>query len=192
MILDIRKRILLGAGLVLLFLILIYFLLAHKTKAPAPAPAPTTDQTETVEKPAPSNEVIVNTPPPPPPASPEEREKLFTIQLAKIFVERYLSSSNQNQNSHITDIKDLVTDQMMAYIETQKVEFDSHYKGTSTKVISSSLDSFDGAKASVKIGIQQYLEEKGESPKTAYKNGTVSLVKEDGKWKVNGLYLSPQ
>lgn len=190
MFLDIRKRIFLIVFLILLFFVLAYFIL-RKPATPEPVLETTPTQDET---PAPSPEpvisdVIIRTPPPPPPANPEEREKLFMVQLSKIFTERYLSYSNQNFNGNMTDVKTLVTEQMYSYLETKKVEFDKNYKGVSTKVISSSLVDYDGQKATVKIGIQQYVEEKGKNPQTVYKNGTVSLMKEGKDWKVSGLYL---
>ena len=194
MFLDIRKRILLIIFLTILFLVLIYFLLLRKS-APAPAPVvtSTTEESLPVENivPVPSD-VIIRTPPPPPPANPEEREKMFMVQLSKIFVERYLSHSNQNKNTHITDVKNLVTAKMYSYLETQKTPFDDNYKGVSTKVISSSLLNFDGAQAEVQIGIQQYVEEKDKNPVTQYKTGKVTLVQEEKDWRVSGLYLDPQ
>lgn len=191
MFLDIRKRIFLIVFLVILFFILAYFILKQPAEAPEPVEQttpPVADETPAAPEPV-ISDVIIRTPPPPPPANPEEREKLFMVQLSKIFVERYLSYSNQNFNGNMTDVKTLVTDKMYSYLETKKVEFDKNYKGVSTKVISSSLSEFDGQKATVKIGIQQYVEEKGKNPETVYKNGTVSLVKEEKDWKVSGLYL---
>lgn len=190
MFLDIRKRIFLIVFLVILFFVLAYFILRKPAAAPEPVgeTTPTTDEVAPTPEPV-ISDVIIRTPPPPPPSNPEEREKLFMVQLSKIFVERYLSYSNQNFNGNMTDVKTLVTDKMYSYLETKKVEFDKNYKGVSTKVISSSLVDFDGQKATVKIGIQQFVEEKGKNPETVYKNGTVSLVKEEKDWKVSGLYL---
>lgn len=190
---DIRKRILLIGGIVLLILLIIIFLLVRRSRMPAvndvvPAPVETTNQ-ETVKTDS-SGPIIIKDVVPPPPASPEERQKLYVVQLCKIFVERYLSYSNQDlENGHISDVASLGTARMVSYIETQTEAYSKDYKGVSTKLISSSLDTFVKDKATVKISIQQLLEEKGKSPVTAYKNGKVSLLQEDGVWKVDGLYF---
>lgn len=191
MFLDIRKRIFLIVFLVILFFVLAYFIL----RQPKAAQEPVEQETQvTQDEPAKNDEpvisdVIIRTPPPPPPANSEEREKLFMVQLSKIFTERYLSYSNQNNNGNFNDIKPIVTEKFLSYLETKKVVFDQNYKGVSTKVISSSLEKFDGQTASVKIGIQQYAEEEGKNPVTTYKNGTVTLEKQEKDWKVSGLYL---
>lgn len=189
MTLDIRKRIFLIVGLAVLFLVLLVLLLLNRSKPTTP---PKTVDTNTSDVNTPEQlppETILNLTPPPPPSTAEEREKLFVVQLSKIFVERYMSYSNQNGNNHINDVRDLITPRMVTFLETQKIPFSNDYKGSTTKVISSSLASFESQKASVTIGIQQFLEEDNKpTGSTAYKNGTVSLIKGESGWKVDGLF----
>lgn len=189
--LDIRKRILLIAGVVLLILIvLVLFLLRRAPKAsPAvtPTPTETTQPAEVTPQPT-----TLELPPPPPPANAEEREKLYAVQLSKIFMERYGSYSNQSQGGNVDDVKDLVSERFFTYIQSQKEQYNAEYKGVSTKVISSSLETFDKDKATVVIGVQQLLEEQGKNPVTSYKNGKISLVKSDGSWKVDGLFWNAE
>lgn len=184
---DIRKRIFLIAGLVLLVVLLIFFLLFRKSPA-APVPTTVPGITDTSAKPTEEKFFIVNETPPPPPANPLEREKLYVVQLSKIFVERYMSYSNQADNGNITDVETLASDSMIAYIKTQTEEYSQNYKGVSTKVISSSLASFEAGKATVNLGIQQFLEEKGKPGVTSYKNGKATLVKSGTTWKIDGLF----
>lgn len=184
---DIRKRIFLVAGLVLLVILIIVLLLFRKPSA-ASVPNIVPGITDTSQEPAQEKVLIVNETPPPPPANPLEREKLYVVQLSKIFVERYMSYSNQDDNGHITDVETLASDSMIAYIQTQTEEYSQNYKGVSTKVISSSLVSFEAGKATVNLGIQQFLEEKGKAGVTSYKNGKATLVKSGTTWKVDGLF----
>ncbi len=189
MTLDIRKRIFLIVGLAVLFLLLLVLLLLNRSKPTSPPKIVDTNSSETTNQEQLPPETVLNLTPPPPPSTAEEREKLYVVQLSKIFVERYMSYSNQNENNHINDVKDLITPRMVTFLETQKIPFSNDYKGSSTKVISSSLASFESQKASVTVGIQQFLEEENKSNgSTAYKNGTVSLVKGESGWKVDGLF----
>ncbi len=192
MILDIRKRLFIFGGIGLLLLLALLFGLYYRSKKSVSSGytgqtatstgAPIIEETELPL-------IVVNDTPAPPPVNSAEREKLYVVQLSKIFVERYMSYSNQGQNGNISDVVGLATSAMVKYIETQSGEFSRDYKGVSTKVISSSLQDFAKDKATVTIGIQQFIEEKGKSGVTAYKNGSVTLVKENGIWKVDGLYF---
>ncbi len=187
--LDIRKRIFIISGALILFLLVLVLFLVFRPKSTGINGSD--NNTETIqgtEQDALPPETIISLPPPPPPQNSEERERLYVVQLAKIFVERYQSYSNQNENSHIGDVEVLVSDRMQTYLETQKEVFNRDYKGISTKVISSSLGTLDEDTASINIGVQQILEEKGKSATTAYKNGRVTLVKVGGSWKVDGLF----
>ncbi len=187
--LDIRKRILIISGAILLFLVLlILFLVFRPQSGQKNDPQNTENSVQANEQQGLPPETLISLPPPPPPANSEEREKLYVVQLAKIFVERYTSYSNQNENSHITDVEVLVSERMQTYLETQKENFNKEYKGISTQVISSSLGDFDSEKANVNVGVQQVLEEKGKSPVTVYKNGRVVLLKAEAGWKIDGLF----
>lgn len=189
--LDIRQRIILIASFGLAIFIAIIFLLFRKPITPENTPVnPETNLSGTTA--SGNNNAGVSAPgietPPPPPGTPEAREKLYVVQLSKIFVERYLSYSNQNENNHISDVATLATPLMVQYLATQKQQYSVDYKGVSTKVISSSLETFASGKATVTVGAQQFLEEKNKPGVTAYKNGKVNLVKLENSWKVDGLY----
>jgi len=186
MTLDIRKRIFIIAGGVFLLLLLLVLFLVFRSKAPTPVTPnpPVTNGEEEAQAPL----IIVDLPPAPPPSSPEERDRLYAVQLSKIFVERYMSHSNQNENTHISDVNVLVSPQMETYLQTQKEQFSRDYKGLSTKVIASSLLSYESEKATVAISVQQFIEEKGKVGFTEYKNGRVTLLKSEAGWRVTGLF----
>lgn len=112
--------------------------------------------------------------------------ELYPEQLAKIFVERLLSYSNQNNNQHIEDMLPLATTEMSKWMEKQKLEFSNEYQGVNTIVISSSVKEMKGDKATVEVGIRQVFE--GIKSEVVYKTGRVELMMLGGSWKVDGLY----
>jgi len=130
----------------------------------------------------------------PPPAFAVPSEDTYVVQLARIFVERFSSFSNQNDNVHIIDVKDLVTAGMYKWIATQDVTQSDKYEGTTTQVLSSSLEEKNENKAVVAIGAQQEISKMNGGldgrvvKETVQKNGKVELTKVNGEWKVNGFY----
>ncbi len=185
-----RKKIFIFSGLSLLFLIalLLLFLFLRDPSVQAPeTPATTTTPTGTdLPITSESTEPLTNTPPPPP-ATTEERERIYVKQLARTFVERFETYSNQNDNRNIEDATELATANMASYIATKSQQEGSAYQGVTTKVISMDVVSFSGTSASVKIGAQVESQTQSAS-NTSYKNGRVELLKVDGVWKVNGLF----
>lgn len=114
-------------------------------------------------------------------------DDVYAKQVSRIFVERFQTYSNQNNNSHIEDVLPLLTSSMAKWAQNQGLEQSTDYKGVVTKVISSQIDSIDEDKAVVLVDIQQTITQVG-SQKVEYKSGRVNLVKFDNTWKVNGFY----
>lgn len=117
------------------------------------------------------------------PLSEETRVK----QVARIFIERFGSYSNQNGNSHIDDVLPMLTSEMAQWVKTQGVEASNDYQGMTSKVIASSVTSLTTDVATVTVGVQRFVEDHvvGE---TEYASGRVELLLEDGDWKIDGLY----
>jgi len=111
----------------------------------------------------------------------------YIKQLARMFVERFGSYSNQNENTHIDDVLPLVTPQMQAYVETQRGELSEAYRGVTTKVIVNTLVSLDESSATVEVQVQETISTRDDT-ETNYRTGTVALVQVDGQWKVDGLF----
>ena len=112
--------------------------------------------------------------------------ELYPEQLAKMFVERLLSYSNQINNQHIEDMLPFATTDMAKWMEKQRVKFSSDYQGVNTVVISSSIKELKETTAVVEMGIRQAFE--GVKSEVVYKTGRVELVKSGDSWKVDGLY----
>ncbi|MFH1286542.1 MAG: hypothetical protein ABII02_02200 [Candidatus Magasanikbacteria bacterium] len=111
----------------------------------------------------------------------------YVKQLARIFVERFRSNSNQNDNRHIDDILPMATENMKSWIESQRIEQSGDYRGITTQVIVSNVQALGDATATVHIEVQEFLEV-GNSKETNYRTGTVNLQKVGGEWKVSGMY----
>lgn len=189
-----RKKIFVFGGISLLFIIamILLFLFLRDPAGPSTETPTATTTTTGTEIPIPTENIVeplTNTPPPPPETT-EERERIYVKQLARTFVERFETYSNQNDNRNITDASELATDNMAAYVATKSQQEGSEYQGVTTKVISMDVVSFSGSSASVKIGAQVESQTRSAS-NTTYKNGRVELLKVDGVWKVSGLFWDP-
>ena len=122
-----------------------------------------------------------------PTAPAEDLGERYVRQLSGIFVERFGSYSNQNDNNHIDDVVALSTERMAAWIKTQTVAAAQNYQGKTTRVVASKVESFSSAAAKVKVDVQE--EVTGASGgATVYRSGQVELAKVEGEWKVSGLF----
>lgn len=140
--------------------------------------------TDTVDEAAiPVREQVLKTEQPAGPFS----EKVYVRQLAVMFVERFGTFSNQNENRHIEDALALATENMATWIRTQSVAGASDYEGVTTKVIAAEVTEFGVDSAKARVEAQKILETP-DSQKTEYAMGTVLAVKKDGVWLVDGLY----
>ncbi len=186
-----RKKIFIMLSIVVLLLlaaILAYFVF-FKSKVFVPPVTDTPTSTPVNVVPAPDTRVftpIKNTPAPAP-VNTEEREKLYVKQLARTFVERFETYSNQNKNRNIVDATELATENMAGYIATKAQEQGTSYQGVTTRVISMDLASFTLESATVNVGAQVDTQI-ANSSKTSYKNGRVELKKISGVWKINGVF----
>lgn len=109
----------------------------------------------------------------------------YLRQLASIFVERFNSYSNQNDNTHIEDALEMSTEKMGRWISTQKVFQSSEYEGVVTKVFSAQLDKLYDTRAVIKVQAKITKKVRG-SEEVEYKTGFVDLLEEvEGTWLVD-------
>ncbi len=113
--------------------------------------------------------------------------ELYAKQLSRIFVERFSSFSNQNDNKNIDDVRDLSTSRMVKWLDAQVKKTEGVYSGITTEVIASSIQSIDSAKATIRVETRQTPtgENAGSS---VQKTGRVELLVVDGTWKVDGFF----
>jgi hypothetical protein len=186
--LDIRKRIYFFAsilvGLVIVFLL--FFLWYRNNSSVEQQTGSTTTTIEnTGNVPTATTPGNVDTTAPSVPTLPPEDN--YVRQLARIFVERVRSYSNQNDNSHIADVLPIVTDAMASWLKTQDVEQQGEYEGVTTSVIVSTIDSISNTEATVHVEVQELIETRN-SRETSYRTGTVQLIFVNGEWKVSGFF----
>lgn len=112
---------------------------------------------------------------------------VYAKQVAKIFVERFATYSNQNSNQNIDDVLSMSTSVMVRWLESQRGDFELEYQGISTSVIASRIISMDDNMAVIELDTQQQVMTTSGS-ELKQKTGKVELVKEDNDWKVNGFY----
>lgn len=116
---------------------------------------------------------------------PKER---LARQVAELFVERFSTRSNQNNNEHIVASLPFVTETMAKWVQTQIVSPSDFYVGVRTDVITTSVTSITDTTAEVRIESMQ-LTEGGDQAGSVQKTGRVDLLlDENGVWKVNGFF----
>jgi hypothetical protein len=113
----------------------------------------------------------------------QEPGKVYVKQLAGIFVERFYSYSNQNDNSHIEDATAMATDKMSKWIVTQEVEQGFEYEGLTTEILSSEIERYTPDGARVLVGVQQTNSSGGAT----YKEAKIDLVNLNGDWKIDRI-----
>jgi len=121
------------------------------------------------------------------PVSTEDAGERYARQVARIFVERFGSYSNQNNNRHIDDVMELSTPSMQKWLKTKEAGTGSPYYGVTTLVVASRIESITDTVASVRVDVQQKIEE-GGGERVEQRSGKVELLGSGVGWKVNGLY----
>jgi hypothetical protein len=184
---DLRKRILIISGIIVLVIILIFALKFFVFKNSSVEtteeqnfenlPASMQEEDKTLE--INTEQVIMQ--------EPANKDELYVKQISRQFVERFFTYSNQNENQHITDVFPIITSRMRDWVESKALEQSTEYSGVTSKVVSSKVSSFEETKAVVSVGIFQIVSF-GNEIKKEDKNGRVELVQEDGIWKVDGFF----
>lgn len=116
---------------------------------------------------------------------PKER---LARQISEMFVERFATRSNQNDNAHIDAVVPLVTPTMLQWVQTQTITQSGGYVGVRTDVITTDVTAITDTTATVRIEATQLTEDGGTSH-SVQKNGRVELTMDaNGVWKVNGFF----
>lgn len=192
---DLRKRIFIGIGIflgIVIALSLLYaFVFGRKSGGGEKVGKQMTDEASvSLDTSAPATSqgpnagaLIISSPS----FTGETNEELSIKQLARLFVERFATYSNQNNNQHIADVLPLVTQKMASWVNTQKTTPGTSYTGVTTKVIASAVTSFASTASTVTVDVQQVTENEGGT-QTSYRSGMVNFIQEDGAWKVDGFF----
>lgn len=184
MIQDLRKRIFIITGIIVLVVAAGVLLWLALRRTPKEVPA-----TPSVSSQTPSTRATVAIQPPATPKINEDPDDSYVKQLAGIFIERIGSYSNQNENRHLDDALLLVTPRMKPYVSAQAEDFKKQYTGVTTRVIAVRIEKKSAVSATVHVDVQRVTIAEGKTT-TTYDSGTVLLVRgtNDGEWKVDGVY----
>lgn len=171
-------------GLLIVFLLLYYFVFKTESRPRQildsflGVSSPTSDETGSTSGQDAENII---------PVFGEYSPEVYAKQLARIFVERFATFSNQNNNQHIEDVWEMSTPLMQKWLETQKLSPALIYQGQTTRVIASRTLSFTNNEVVVLVETQQELEQNNEK-QVVQRSGRVELVKVGEDWKVDGFY----
>ncbi|MFH1291768.1 MAG: hypothetical protein ABIH87_01040 [bacterium] len=119
------------------------------------------------------------------PMSQEQIEKNAAEKLARIFIERYGSYSNQNEQQNIKEVEVLSTKDLWAEI-SKKIggESGTKYVGVVTKVVTSKITLWQEISATVELYAMREVEENNKV-QTSQQAVVVYMVKTDGQWLVD-------
>ena len=187
---DFRKRFFVITSVVvalLLVLLLLFLVLSRRepatetTEIVPSAPVSVTDTTVPTETPnAPATQPVTPTPV----AEPGE---LYVKQLARLFVERSGSYSNQNNNQHLDEVAQFATPRVMTWMRSQAPTNGGVFQGHTTTVVVVKTREYATDRAVVEVGAQEAIET-GGTEEVKYKIGRVEFVNVGGVWKVDGVF----
>lgn len=188
---DIRKKILsiFAVCIIIVLLVVLYFLIIYKTKTEVNVENEIINTEQELGKTMSSSILKSNQVLLPQIISSIDVEpgETYLKQLARIFVERFSSYSNQNENQHIEDVLSLATVSMQRWLVTQRIDRSNNYEGVTARVIASFVEDFNEESAVVVIEVQQVLKD-NVSEKTEQRSGRVNLEKVNDEWKVSGFF----
>lgn len=122
-----------------------------------------------------------------PQESTQDPDEVYVKQLAGIFVERFNSYSNQNNNIHLEDVIVLSTEDMADWLRDQEIDQGNEYQGVTTNVVASNIQSISIGQAVVLVDVKEVSMGNGGGA-INYRSGRVELDKVGSEWKVDGFY----
>lgn len=121
-----------------------------------------------------------------------EQEYLATA-VARNFVARFLSYSNENWGENITVLEPQMTEGMMQYAQQDLLKLKNEYPidqfyGVSAKSLSQKIvnEQADGYNIEVSVQLQKTI---GNKEEIEYKKYEIGLVASGDTWLINSLYL---
>lgn len=126
------------------------------------------------------------------PLSDEEKEKAQLKKLVSAFIERYGSYSNQTDFENLVDLMSFMSRDLKIWAEnliaSKKVNarYQTPYYGVTTKVLKTEIVDFNESIVKIKVSTQKNeMFGTDYNSKVSYEDLTVSLIQEEGVWKVD-------
>lgn len=110
--------------------------------------------------------------------------------LARTFVERIGSYSNQSNYQNIDDLADVMTPRVKTWAESLKtVAQDDEYKGVTTRGLSMKTISFEDKRSAViEVSAQREYSAQQQEDTIEYQKAQVHVIYSSGKWLVDGIF----
>ncbi len=188
--LTLRQRIFIISGIIIAIILAIIFIILWQKKQREAAPAAdTTTETEGTAAVLKKQTLVGVTPEAIGGTKPQnvDPDELLAKQISRIFVERFMTYSNQNDNKHVEDALKLATVEMESFIKSQSLKKSNDYQGATTRVLSSSIREKTENKIIVTVSVQQELRS-AKTSEMVQKKGRVELVKGTNTWLVSGFF----
>ncbi len=188
--LTLRQRIFVISGIIIAIILAIIFIILWQKKQREAAPAvDTTAETENTAAVLKEQTLVGVTPEAIRGTKPQnvDPDELLAKQISRIFVERFMTYSNQNDNKHVEDALKLATVEMESFIKSQSLKKSNDYQGATTRVLSSSIREKTENKIIVTVSVQQELRS-AKTSEMVQKKGRVELVKGTNTWLVSGFF----
>ena len=188
--LTLRQRIFIISGIIIaIILAIILIILWQKREREAGPATDTTTKTEDTVKVLKEQTLVGVTPEAIGGTAPQnvDPDELLAKQISRIFVERFMTYSNQNDNKHVEDALKLASADMESYIKAQSLQKSNDYQGVTTRVLSSSIREKVENKITVEVSVQQELRS-AKTSELVQKKARVELVKTEKTWLVSGFF----
>jgi len=122
----------------------------------------------------------------------DEKEYLATA-VARNFVSRFLSYSNENWGENIAILESQMTEGMMQYAQQDLIKLKNEYPsdefyGVSAKSLSQKIVNEQDGNYSIEVSVQ-LQKTIGDKEEIEYKKYEVGLVASGDSWLINSLYL---
>lgn len=121
---------------------------------------------------------------------PKEPDRQAAEALARFFVERIGSYSNQSQFQNLDDVKPLMTLRVQAWAEgLKKQDAAGGYRGITTKALALEVVTWNAKQSAVmRVSTQRQEERDDEAPRVYYQDAEINLIYQNDTWLVDGVY----
>lgn len=126
-----------------------------------------------------------------PVAPPKEPDRQAAESLARFFIERIGSYSNQSDFQNVDDVKPLMTARVVIWAEGLKKQgtADGGYRGVTTKALALEVIEWKPKQSAVmRVSTQRQEQQDGAADSVYYQDAEVNLVYQGDGWLVDGVY----
>lgn len=126
-----------------------------------------------------------------PVAPAKEPDRQASESLARFFIERIGSYSNQSDFQNVDDVKPLMTARVQTWAEGLKKQGTAGggYRGVTTKALSLEVIDWKSKQSAVmRVSTQRQEQQDGAADRVYYQDAEVNLVYQGDGWLVDGVY----